>query len=52
VSHVSEVIDLYLYDLEVSDDLFRKLVLDAIDRDLDQLHAVTLTGHPGYSVKA
>jgi fibrillarin-like rRNA methylase len=51
VSHVSEVIDLYLYDLEVSDDLFRKLLLDAIDRDMDQLYAVRLAAHPGYSVR-
>jgi len=33
MSNVSEVIDLYLYDTEVSDDLFRRLLHDAIERD-------------------
>ena len=33
MSNVSEVIDLYLYDVDVSDELFRRLLHDAIERD-------------------
>jgi hypothetical protein len=33
VSHVNEVINLYLYDPEVGDDMFRRLLHDAIERD-------------------
>lgn len=35
-SHTSEVIDLYLYDVEVSDELFKRLVLDAVERDIQE----------------
>lgn len=52
MSNVSDVIELYLYDLEVSDALFRRLVLDALDRDLEQLVGLILADHPGYSVKS
>jgi hypothetical protein len=36
VSNTAEVIELYLYDVEVSDDLFKRLVLDAIERDIQE----------------
>jgi hypothetical protein len=63
MSNVSEVIDLYLYDVEVSDELFRRLLHDAIERDgqgnvaaLRALTAIqgseTAAWLVGYSVKA
>jgi hypothetical protein len=52
VSALAEVVDLYLYDLDVSDALFRRFVLEAVEKDLEQLTGVILRSHPGYSVKA
>ena len=63
MSNVSEVIDLYLYDVDVSDELFRRLLHDAIERDgqgnaaaLRALTAIqgseTAAWLVGYSVKA
>jgi hypothetical protein len=52
VSALAEVIELYLYDLDVSDALFRRFVLEAVEKDLEQLTGVILRSHPGYSVKA
>lgn len=33
MSNVQDVIKLYLYDLEVSDDLFRRFLLEAVEKD-------------------
>jgi hypothetical protein len=52
VSHLADVVELYLYDLDVSDELFRRFVLEAVEKDLEQLTGVVLRAHPGYSVKA
>jgi hypothetical protein len=45
VSNTTEVINLYLYDTEVSDELFRRLVLDAIERDIEAEHGIANALH-------
>ena len=46
-TNAAEVIDLYLYDCDVSDELFKAMLLDAVERDIedatgivDALHSV------------
>jgi hypothetical protein len=51
VSALAEVVELYLYDLDVSDELFRRFVLEAVEKDLEQLTGVILRSHPGYQVR-
>lgn len=44
MSNLADVIELYLYDLDVSDELFRRFVLEAIAKDMEKLYgAVTAT---------
>ena len=42
MSSLSDVIELYLYDLDVTDQQFRAFVLEAIEKDMEQLHGVDI----------
>ena len=42
MSSLSDVIELYLYDLDVSDELFRRFVVEAIEKDMEQLHGAVI----------
>jgi hypothetical protein len=58
VSNLADVIELYLYDLDVSDELFRRFVVEAIEKDAEKLQGVLVAARlreffqsAGYSVK-
>jgi hypothetical protein len=42
VSNLADVIELYLYDLDVSDELFRRFVVEAIEKDAEKLHGIAV----------
>lgn len=48
-TNAAEVIDLYLYDCDVSDELFKAMLLDAVDRDIENATGIVDALH---SVKA
>ena len=42
MSSLSDVIELYLYDLDVSDEQFRRFVVEAIEKDMEKLHGAVI----------